>query len=199
MKPVEHDAEDVLTGVRAVAEGAQDDGAGPRAAGPARPANVPERQDPVRQLAHSVRGVARRAADWQQAGSRPKPLYSKPYRSSLHAGASIQVRNAMDRRKFLLGLFAGLTVAPAIVAAASRGEAAPLPDAGLPATPTGADPDTVQSDWTQAVGARRLRRIERRAARRDRRTLRRVARRDRRVMRRERRVIRRMRRRGAIY
>jgi hypothetical protein len=107
-------------------------------------------------------------------------------------------RKAMDRRKFLLGLLTGLAAAPAIVAAASRGEAAPLPDAGPPATVTDTDVRTVESEWAQ-VGARRLRRIERRAARRDRRVLRRVARRDRRVLRRERRIIRRMRRRGAIY
>lgn len=94
----------------------------------------------------------------------------------------------MERRKFLLGLLAGLAAAPAIVAAASRGEAASLPADTVPGAAPLAEPDldVVKSDWTQ-VGVRRLRRIERRAARR-----------DRRVARRERRVARRVRRRGGF-
>ena len=99
----------------------------------------------------------------------------------------------MDRRTFLVGLLGGLAVTPAIIAAASSVEAAPLPDAALPSTLTGASPEAVNADWTQAEvavpgparrrvrrGARRLRRTARRGVRRGRRT----ARRTRRVMRR---------------
>jgi hypothetical protein len=82
----------------------------------------------------------------------------------------------MDRRTLLFGLLGGLAVAPAIIAAASSVEAAPLPEA-LPPTPerlpepaspstlTEADLDAVKADWSQYY-RRRARRIYRRTARR---------------------------------
>src|SRR3954452_2456067 len=84
--------------------------------------------------------------------------------------------NTMDRRTLLLGLLGGLAVAPAIIAAASSVEAAPLPEAQPPApqplresvshsAPTEADLETVKADWSQA--ARRVaRRTSRRVSRR---------------------------------
>ena len=89
----------------------------------------------------------------------------------------------MDRRTLLLGLLGGLAAAPAIIAAASSVEAAPLmeasppapeplADAASPSTLTEADLDTVQADWTQGV-RRRVRRRARRMGRRTRRMMRR--------------------------
>ena len=89
----------------------------------------------------------------------------------------------MDRRTLLLGLLGGLAAAPAIIAAASSVEAAPLmgasppapeplADAASPSTLTEADLDTVQANWTQGV-RRRVRRRARRMGRRTRRMMRR--------------------------
>ena len=56
----------------------------------------------------------------------------------------------MDRRTFLVGLFGGLAVTPAIIAAASSVEAAPLPEAASLSTLTEADLETVNANWAQA-------------------------------------------------
>ena len=82
----------------------------------------------------------------------------------------------MDRRTLLLGLLGGLATAPAIIAAASSVEAAPLPEVrpptpepqpelASPSAVTDADLDAVKADWSQYY-YRRGRRIARRTARR---------------------------------
>ena len=82
----------------------------------------------------------------------------------------------MDRRTLLLGLLGGLAAAPTIIAAASSVEAAPLPDAVLPASQpppepasasavTEADLDGVKTAWSQ-YWRRRRRRFYRRHYRR---------------------------------
>ncbi len=82
----------------------------------------------------------------------------------------------MDRRTLLLGLLGGLAAAPAIIAATSSVEAAPLPEV-LP-QPTSApalseaDLETLNADWSQGV-RRRVRRRARRMGRRTRRMMRR--------------------------
>ena len=96
-----------------------------------------------------------------------------------HPGVGVRYQTkgtTMDRRTLLLGLLGGLAVAPAIIAAASSVEAAPLPEAQPPApqplresvshsAPTEADLETVEADWSRA--ARRVaRRTSRRVSRR---------------------------------
>src|SRR4051812_12800575 len=125
----------------------------------------------------------------------PVIVFRRP-REQSPSGTWTSSEDAMDRRKFLLGLLGGLAAAPAIVAAASHADAAPVPEAPTPhsSDPTTAailqsDPDAVPADWAQVSpparrrlrrGARRVGRLERRAVRRGRRT----ARRTRRVIRR---------------
>src|SRR3954447_6264338 len=98
----------------------------------------------------------------------------------------------MDRRTFLLGFLGGLAVAPAIIAATSSADAAPLPgapspsleplpDGITPSTLAEADPETIKADWTQAEVPPPARRRLRRGGRRVRRTARRGARRARRT------------------
>ena len=95
----------------------------------------------------------------------------------------------MERRTFLLGILGGLAAAPAIIAAASSVEAAPVPEAASLSSLTEADLEVVQADWAQAAvavpgparrrvrrGARRVGRTARRGARRARRTARRTGR-----------------------
>ena len=65
----------------------------------------------------------------------------------------------MERRTFLLGLLGGLAAAPAIIAAASSVEAAPVPEAASPSPLTEADLEVVQADWAQAVVACPARRV----------------------------------------
>src|SRR3954453_6883579 len=91
-------------------------------------------------------------------------------------GAKRPEGNAMNRRTLLLGLLGGLAAAPAIIAAASSVEAAPLPEV-LPSTPaplpepasasavTEADLDGVKPDWSRYYH-RGVRRVGRRTARR---------------------------------
>src|SRR4051794_9992344 len=80
----------------------------------------------------------------------------------------------MDRRRFLLGLFGGLAVAPAVMAAGSSVDAAPLTGTLHPApgplagSASGLTSDPVRADWTQAdvavppAARRRVRRGARR-------------------------------------
>jgi hypothetical protein len=78
----------------------------------------------------------------------------------------------MNRRTLLLGLLGGLAAAPAIIAAASSVEAAPLPEVRPPAplpepasAVTEADLDGVKADWSRYY-RRSARRVGRRTARR---------------------------------
>src|SRR3954451_6012787 len=119
-----------------------------------------------------------------------KSVVLSPVREqSAVGGALIRRGTPMERRTFLLGLLGGLAAAPAIIAAASSVEAAPVPEAPSPSPLTEADLEVVQADWAQAVvavpgparrrvrrGARRVGRTARRGARRARRTARRTGR-----------------------